>query len=61
MKTNLYPVGESYYFEGPIGRLDDMFGIVLSKITAPDNLYAPILLTKDVRGRTLAPIGSWTG
>jgi hypothetical protein len=58
MKSRQYPIGPSSYFEGSILKLNEIFGIVLSKVTAPDDLYAPILLTKDSKGKIIAPTGS---
>jgi hypothetical protein len=57
MKTNLYPTGESWEIIGS-KPLNDIFGIVKCKVTAPKYLYAPILMTKDNRGHTIAPTGS---
>jgi hypothetical protein len=59
MQSNLYPVGESCLVKGY--PLKDIFGIVFANITAPDNLYAPILLFKNKDGRVIAPTGSWEG
>lgn len=61
MSANEYPTGPSSYFKGKIFKLENMFGIVKVKVEAPDNLYAPILLTKTDDGKVIAPIGSWTG
>jgi hypothetical protein len=60
MKSNKYPIGDSSYFWGDIKQLKDIFGIVHCKVTAPNNLYTPILLTRRI-GRTIAPLGSWEG
>jgi len=59
MKTNLFPTGESWEIIGS-KPLNDIFGIVKCKVTIPiaKDLYAPILMTKDNRGHTIAPTGS---
>ena len=59
MKSNLFPTGEGWKITGNIWPLDKIFGLVYCKVTAPKDLYAPILLTKDSKGHTIAPIGSW--
>jgi len=61
MKTNLYPTGYSSYFEGDIIPLKDIFGLVYCNIIAPTDLYTPILLTKTLDGKVIAPVGSWSG
>lgn len=60
MQSKPYPVGYSEYFWGNILSLSEIFGIVKCNIIAPD-IYAPILLTKTVDDKVIAPIGSWTG
>ena len=37
------------------------WGIVYCNITAPDNLYAPILLTKTIDGKVIALLSSGSG
>jgi DNA polymerase elongation subunit (family B) len=59
MKFNQYPVGKSIYFRGE-KPLHQIFGLVYCKVTAPDNIFAPILLTRKGES-TIAPTGSWTG
>jgi hypothetical protein len=59
MKSNLFPVGNEWEITGSIRPLKDIFGLVKCKVTAPDNLYAPILMTKDSRGKIVAPTGTW--
>jgi hypothetical protein len=66
MAKNLFPVGNAKYFEvGVKGRfnLNDPlnFGIFFAHIDAPKSLSNnPLLLTK-IKGRTIAPIGTWSG
>lgn len=57
MQSKPYPVGYSEYFWGNILSLSEIFGIVKCNIIAPD-IYAPILLTKTVDDKVIAPIGS---
>jgi hypothetical protein len=57
MKTNPFPTGRSIYFKGEIP-LSEIFGLVYCNITAPEYLYAPILLTKTIDKRVIAPLGS---
>jgi len=62
MKNNPYPIGRGYYFQGS-RPLNSLFGIVYCTITAPNNLYAPILLTRVnfMASHTIAPTGNWKG
>jgi len=60
MKTNLFPCGEQLNFSVN-KELNDIFGIVYYKVSAPKDLYAPILLTKTLEGKVIAPTGSWSG
>jgi hypothetical protein len=57
MKTNLFPTGDGYKIIGS-HPLDKIFGLVYAKVTAPNDLYAPILMTKDIKGRIVAPLGT---
>lgn len=62
MKKYEYPLGNPVYFApGPPGgeerKLKDVFGIVKAEITAPNDLYAPILLSR-VKNFTIAGIGT---
>lgn len=61
MQSKPYPIGYSEYFRGSDYSLSEIFGIIKCNIIAPDNLYAPILLTKTADSRVIAPTGSWTG
>jgi hypothetical protein len=66
MAKNLFPVGKARYFElRPLGRFNlkdpSNFGIFFADINAPESLSNnPFLLTK-IKGRTIAPIGTWSG
>lgn len=59
MMANKFPTGQSGRFIGA-KPLKDIFGLVYAKITAPDNLYAPILMTRAMGGSVIAPTGSWS-
>jgi len=59
LRNNPYPVGKGIYFNGS-RPLKSLFGIVYCTITAPNNLYAPILLHRN-KFNTTAPTGTWTG
>ena len=47
MKSNLFPTGDEWEIIGKIRPLDKIFGIVYAKVTAPKDMYAPILMTRD--------------
>ena len=56
------PTGNPTYFEGDIRKEDPKaFGFFYVKVTAPDNLKVPILLTKNNINITMAPTGTWKG
>jgi hypothetical protein len=57
MSTNLFPTGEGYKIIGS-HPLDKIFGLVYCKVTAPKDLYAPILMTRDNNGQIVAPLGT---
>jgi len=59
MAKNLFPTGVPKYFNGT-RELQDLFGFVKVKVTCPVDMFCPVLLTK-VDGKTIAPVGSWTG
>ena len=59
MMANKFPTGQWGKFWGA-RPLKDIFGLVCCKVTAPDNLYAPILLIRH-NASTIAPTGSWIG
>ena len=56
------PTGNPTYFEGDIRKENPKaFGFFYVKVTAPDNLKVPILLTKNNINITMAPTGTWKG
>lgn len=63
METLPMPVGNMTYFEGDISKhVKKPFGFFEVEVTAPDNLYVPIIQTriKTKHGnRTIAPLGNW--
>jgi DNA polymerase type B, organellar and viral len=63
MQFNELPVGEPTYFEGDITKIENNpFGFFEVEVTAPDNLYVPLLQTrlKTEDGiKTVAPVGTW--
>lgn len=61
MLQNDMPVGKPTFIKGHIDIHDaQVFGFVYVDVTAPDNLHIPLLQIR-VKGRTVAPIGSWSG
>lgn len=59
MKDFEFPVGSPKFVEGHVD-ISSSFGFIKVKVIAPDNLHIPLLQTK-VNGRTVAPLGTWTG
>jgi hypothetical protein len=51
-----YPTGQGTYFVG-YRDLNSLFGFVHVRVTAPANLYVPILLAK-IDSSTTAPLGT---
>lgn len=61
MMLNDMPVGAPMFVEGDLDLTDpSTFGFLRVKVTAPDNLYMPLLQTQ-VNGTSLAALGSWEG
>lgn len=61
MRDMDYPVGSPTFFEGSVDLNDhNTFGFLRVQVTSPKDLFAPLLMTR-VGGRTVAPLGSWTG
>lgn len=56
MKVNKFPIGDPIYSTDT--NLDNYFGFVYCKITAPDNLYIPILPYL-LKGKLICPTGTW--
>ena len=55
------PVGIPKLVQGHIDILDkDTFGFLKVKVTAPKDLYMPLLHTK-INDMSIAPVGTWTG
>jgi hypothetical protein len=56
-----YPVGEPTFIEGSVDlNAAETFGFLKVRVKAPTNLHVPLLQTK-LNGRTVAPVGTWTG
>lgn len=61
MKNYYYPSGSPKLISGSVDIHDPkVFGFVYVDVTAPDNLDIPLLQTR-IKGKTIAPIGSWSG
>lgn len=61
MLQNDFPVGAPRFVEGAIDlHAKDTFGFLKVNVTRPTDLNMPLLMTK-LDGRTVAPLGSWTG
>ena len=61
MMLNDMPVGAPTFVEGHLDLTDPAtFGFLRVKVTAPDNLYLPLLQTS-LNGTSLAPLGTWEG
>lgn len=65
MSNKEYPIGEPWYFQietdkGGHRPLSEVFGIVRAKVTCPDHIFAPILLTRSLDDAVIAPTGTWT-
>jgi hypothetical protein len=64
MKNCDYPIGKMIHFRGNIfldNKYLDVLGFIKCKITAPDNLFRPVLTTKinTLNGtRSVAPLGT---
>lgn len=55
------PVGVPQYFEGNPQYIEDLFGFVFAKVTAPEHLNTPILpvkINKSGGSTTVYPVGS---
>jgi hypothetical protein len=55
MAKNMFPTGIPKYFTGS-RELNDLFGYIKVKVTCPNNMFCPVLLTR-VDGKTIAPVG----
>lgn len=56
-----YPIGTPKFVQGHVDLMDPAtFGFLRVKVTSPKDLQLPLLQTK-IDGRTVAPLGTWTG
>ena len=62
MANSRFPTGSPTYFKGDIREIyPNALGFFNVKITAPDNIQVPILLTRTEQNQVLAPVGTWEG
>ena len=66
MRNYPMPIGKPTFFEGNkenilnILHIKNKFSFIEVKVTCPDNIKAPLLLTR-IGNKTIAPVGTWSG